>query len=211
MGQWVPRPHNAVVLHYVLSSATWRFITSDVLHVRGAYVAKKTACVLEQLFWSICIWNGILSSLLHNILLTCFASTERSSLHTLPYSVYIFLHEGSKPELWSQSRRPFFHGNRNKVASRILLGTCFHPGSLLRLLFGPWRWRRYVTPRRQLTLNELHGVISQMMVRFRFFSIPQRPYLLWGPPSLLYNGYWGGGGSPEVKRPGVWRCPRTSS
>jgi hypothetical protein len=27
--------------------------------------------------------------------------------------------------------------------------------------FRPWRWRRYVPPKRRLTLNGLHGVISQ--------------------------------------------------
>jgi hypothetical protein len=28
----------------------------------------------------------------------------------------------------------------------------------------PWRWRRYVPPKRRLTLNGLHGVISQKMI-----------------------------------------------
>jgi hypothetical protein len=34
------------------------------------------------------------------------------------------------------------------------------------------------------------------------FSSPPRPERLWGPPSLLSNGYWGGGFSLGVKRPG---------
>jgi hypothetical protein len=34
----------------------------------------------------------------------------------------------------------------------------------------------------------------------RLFSTPQRPDLLWGPPSLLSNGYRGS--SPGIKRPG---------
>jgi hypothetical protein len=29
------------------------------------------------------------------------------------------------------------------------------------LIFRPWRWRRYVPPKRWLTLNRLHSVISQ--------------------------------------------------
>jgi hypothetical protein len=33
--------------------------------------------------------------------------------------------------------------------------------------FLPWRWRRYVPPKRRLTLNRLHGVISQKMVLFK--------------------------------------------
>jgi hypothetical protein len=33
-------------------------------------------------------------------------------------------------------------------------------------IFRPWRWRRYVPQKRRLTLNGLHGVISQKMARF---------------------------------------------
>jgi hypothetical protein len=50
----------------------------------------------------------------------------------------------------------------------ILLVTCFHAGFLCSLFFRPWRWRRYVPPKCQLTLNVLHGVISQKMVLFLF-------------------------------------------
>jgi hypothetical protein len=31
----------------------------------------------------------------------------------------------------------------------------------------PWRWRRYVPPKRRLKLNGLHGVISQKMILFK--------------------------------------------
>jgi hypothetical protein len=34
------------------------------------------------------------------------------------------------------------------------------------LIFRPWRWRRYVPPKRRLTLNGLHGVISEKIVLF---------------------------------------------
>jgi hypothetical protein len=34
------------------------------------------------------------------------------------------------------------------------------------LIFRPWRWRRYVPPKRRLTFNGLHGVVSQKMVLF---------------------------------------------
>jgi hypothetical protein len=37
---------------------------------------------------------------------------------------------------------------------------------LAHLIFSPWRWRRYVPPKRRLTLNVLHGVLSQKMVLF---------------------------------------------
>jgi hypothetical protein len=52
---------------------------------------------------------------------------------------------------------------RNQCESRwqnILLATCFHAGFLLTLFFRPWIWRRYVPPKRRLTLNGLHGIIS---------------------------------------------------
>jgi hypothetical protein len=38
------------------------------------------------------------------------------------------------------------------------------------LIFRPWRWRRYVPPKRPLTLNRLHGVISQKMVLFKIWT-----------------------------------------
>jgi hypothetical protein len=34
------------------------------------------------------------------------------------------------------------------------------------LILRPWRWRRYVPPRRRVQLNVLHGDISQKMVLF---------------------------------------------
>jgi hypothetical protein len=46
----------------------------------------------------------------------------------------------------------------------LLLATCFHAGYLLSLFLRPWRWRRCVPPKCQLTLKGLHGVISQKMV-----------------------------------------------
>jgi hypothetical protein len=39
-------------------------------------------------------------------------------------------------------------------------------GFLLSLFLQPWRWIRYVLPKHRLTLNGLHGVISQKMILF---------------------------------------------
>jgi hypothetical protein len=39
-------------------------------------------------------------------------------------------------------------------------------GFLLNLFLRPWRWGRYVPPKRRLKLNGLHGVISQKMILF---------------------------------------------
>jgi hypothetical protein len=36
----------------------------------------------------------------------------------------------------------------------------------LNLFLWPWRWRRYVPPKRRLKLDGLHGVISQKMILF---------------------------------------------
>jgi hypothetical protein len=48
----------------------------------------------------------------------------------------------------------------------ILFATCLHAGFLLNLFFRPWRWRRYVPPKRRLVFYGLHGVISQKLVLF---------------------------------------------
>jgi hypothetical protein len=42
----------------------------------------------------------------------------------------------------------------------------------------------------------------------KFFSTPQRPDQLWGPPSLLCNGYQGS--FPEGKAAGAWSWPLAS-
>jgi hypothetical protein len=51
---------------------------------------------------------------------------------------------------------------------RLQLATSFHAGFLLSLFFRPWSWRRHVPPKRLLTLNGLHGVMSQKIVFFNF-------------------------------------------
>jgi hypothetical protein len=53
--------------------------------------------------------------------------------------------------------------SRKQLASK---DTCFHAGFLLSIFFQPWRWRPYVPLKRRLTLDGLHGVISQKMVLF---------------------------------------------
>jgi hypothetical protein len=59
---------------------------------------------------------------------------------------------------------------RNHRESRWQTKFCF----LARLIFRPWRWRRYAPLKRWLTFNGLHGIVSQKMVFFKityFWSI----------------------------------------
>jgi hypothetical protein len=65
---------------------------------------------------------------------------------------------GEEYKWWRSTLRGFL---QSPVAS-----TCFHAGFLLSLFFLPWRWRRYVPPKRRLTLNGLHGVIFQKKALF---------------------------------------------
>jgi hypothetical protein len=39
------------------------------------------------------------------------------------------------------------------------------------LILRPWRWRRYVPPKRRLNFNRLHGVITQKIVFFITTSV----------------------------------------
>jgi hypothetical protein len=52
-----------------------------------------------------------------------------------------------------------------------------------RLILRPWRWRRYVPPKRRLTFNGLYGVISHKMVLFistaEKTSYPSECIVLW--------------------------------
>jgi hypothetical protein len=62
--------------------------------------------------------------------------------------------------LWDNRR---FGGTyRLYLQDRHLLSRWF----LARLIFRPWKWRRYISPKRRLTLSGLHGVISKKNVLF---------------------------------------------
>jgi hypothetical protein len=52
---------------------------------------------------------------------------------------------------------------RRKYFSKNHLLTCWF---LLKFFLRPWRWRRYVPPKRRLHLNRLHGVTSEKMILF---------------------------------------------
>jgi hypothetical protein len=54
----------------------------------------------------------------------------------------------------------------SKDRLHLLLATCLLAGFLLNLFHRPWRWRQYFPSKRRLTLNRLHGVISQKMIQF---------------------------------------------
>jgi hypothetical protein len=71
---------------------------------------------------------------------------------------------GGTYRLHLQDRRNKFSKNRKKADSIHLPPACLLV--LLNLFLRPWRWRRYVPPKRRLTLNILHGVISQKIVLF---------------------------------------------
>jgi hypothetical protein len=65
---------------------------------------------------------------------------------------------------------------------------------LARIIFRPWRWKRYVPPKRRLTLKELHCVISQKMV-LQDNSVIHRS--LFHPLATLRHRIWAG---PERER-----------
>jgi hypothetical protein len=56
-----------------------------------------------------------------------------------------------------------FQNRRISQARNLLVATLLSPRYLARLI-RPWTWRRYVPPKRRLTLNGLHGAMSQKIV-----------------------------------------------
>jgi hypothetical protein len=64
-----------------------------------------------------------------------------------------------------QGRRNRF--SKNQQASKQVASRRF----LLNLLLRPWKWRRYVPPKRRLKLNGLHDVISQKMITLQWTMV----------------------------------------
>jgi hypothetical protein len=69
-------------------------------------------------------------------------------------------HYGGTCRLHLQDRRISQARNQRKGCGSACC--LLHTGLILR----SWRWRRYVPPKRRLTFNGLHGIISQKIVLF---------------------------------------------
>jgi hypothetical protein len=76
------------------------------------------------------------------------------------------------------------------------LQSCFHGGFLLSLFFRPWRWRQYFPPKRWLTLNGLHSVISQRTVLFNLSFTPRYLNGLWNRTQAVCVTEMSGGPEP---------------
>jgi hypothetical protein len=69
-----------------------------------------------------------------------------------------------------------FHGRRWNQRESKQSSVCFHADFFHGVFFDLeiWRWRRYVPPKRRLTINGLHGVISQKIVLLNLYITCQR-------------------------------------
>jgi hypothetical protein len=112
---------------------------------------------------------------------------------------------GGRYRLHLQDRRK--SQGRNQCESRwITEHACFHATWSILI---SWIWRRYVPPKRRLTFNGLHGVISQKTELFTTTSVRnsnptnlfieciiimvislQIPTTFWIYGGIISNGYW---------------------
>jgi hypothetical protein len=78
-----------------------------------------------------------------------------------------------KPADVSEEHRIHLQGRRISRPRYQSQSSAFHLLSswyLAWLILRPWRWRRYVPPKRRFTFNGLHGVISQKLVLFEMYG-----------------------------------------
>jgi hypothetical protein len=55
------------------------------------------------------------------------------------------------------------------------------------LILQPWRWRRHVPPKRRLTFNGLHGVLSQKIQSFTVYPVWGRLWCPSVPPGKCWD------------------------
>jgi hypothetical protein len=91
--------------------------------------------------------------------------------------------------IWPQSVQHSMRNLTEHFEYHLLLTTCLHAGFLLNLFFRPWRWRRYIPPKRRLQLNRIHGVTSQKMILCSTFihHLVTRHYRVWILTESLNN------------------------
>jgi hypothetical protein len=75
-------------------------------------------------------------------------------------------HETHRRNNYVESHRKRYSFPKGTSHQNSWLATCLLAAVLLNSFIRPWRWRRHVPPKRRLTLNWLHGVISQKIVLF---------------------------------------------
>jgi hypothetical protein len=78
-----------------------------------------------------------------------------------------------RPTDISEEHRIHLQGRRINWPRYQRESSAFHQLSswyLAWLILRPWRWRRYVPPKRRLAFNGLHGVISQKLVLFERYG-----------------------------------------
>jgi hypothetical protein len=101
--------------------------------------------------------------------LTCPWHASSYQMHDLPWEDRLLLHLIKVLTAMSVDNTALWDGTSCTDVSEehfAFIFTCLYAGFLLTLFFRPWRWWRYVPPKYRLTLNGLHGVISQKMVLF---------------------------------------------
>jgi len=68
------------------------------------------------------------------------------------------------------------------------------------------RQHRYNVHTAGLLRSPVYRWLDKAGIRVRFKTVQslflplERPHRLWGPPSLLFSGYFGGGGPPRLKK-----------
>jgi hypothetical protein len=133
------------------------------------YISLSSSCFVSQIQWRFSggsnSWMSLLSGSWDSAvgIATGYRLDDRGVGVRVPVASRIFSSPRRPDRLWGP---PSLLSNGHQKRTHRGASSNGKATQACWIFLRPWRWRRYVPPKRQLLHNGLHGVISQKMILF---------------------------------------------